>query len=93
MFAFMYQTLVERANDVAEYITNKEAHKADLRRKHPECTPRQIEEYYESILKGQWDGLKSVYLSTEDKAEAVGVQMPFTFEELTDFVKKGGIWK
>lgn len=93
MFAFMYQTLVERGNDVAEYITNGESHKADLKKKHPECTARQIEEYYGSILKAQWEGLTTIYTDVQGRAEAVGVSMPFTFDELKEFINKGGIWK
>lgn len=93
MFAFIYQTLVERANDVAEYITNAEAHKADLKKKHPECTARQIEEYYESILKALREGMTTTYTDAESKSESIGVQMPFNYEELTDFIDKGGIWK
>lgn len=93
MFAFVYQTLVERANDVAEYMTNTEAHKAELRRKHPERTARQIEEFYERILNAMREGLATIYTDAENKSESIGIQMPFTYEELTDFINKGGIWK
>lgn len=72
MFAFVFQSLARRANDLSRCIAEGKG---------------------EDIIGDMWCRLKSIYDDAEEKAEAIGERMPFTYGELTDFVKKGGIWQ